>query len=563
MLRPFYNRDSIVHRQNGIEFTMHQDNRGYINDVSKLLRSVGNLPNSLLKIKKVSATYREWTLLHKTLGAILTISDLTAYFTESSINFEDKEYIEQIFSNNDIDSVRGIFNFLLAAIDFDLTEESKVVVIREGYDGALDEMRRVLDSLPVELNQAAHAILEQCPLLQNVTVEYIPQFGYMSAVDPAEAMFLDEQDFSFKYQDDKCYYKCAVVEALDDRIGDIKNSILDYQKQMMVVIEETVLDKETELIAVSYALGEIDALIALGEVALERQYVRPEIETQNVLVIKNGRHPLQEMTSLESFIANDTCILPDKNIALITGANGSGKTVYIKQVGLIVYMAHIGMLVPCDKAVIGLTDRIMTRIASTESVVSSQSSFTLDLNQISSMLNTHTDRSLCLIDEFGKGTSPVDGIALLSVTISHFAAHKAMAFFVLHFTEALDPEIFPSESMECVTLFNMACHESSDFDEKESLSMPLYKLKLGIGASSEGIPCARLAGIPTTVLDRAFEIKTAIQTRSFLNPLDDVRLKDIRDPLYRELLVTGLLTTDWKKASDETIVAFKSLIDSM
>lgn len=275
-------------------------------------------------------------------------------------------------------------------------------------------------------------------------------------------------------------------------------------------------------------LKKIDAIISLGVIATEMDFVRPEIVDESVIIIKEGRHLLQELTVEGAFVPNDTFVNTNKNIALITGPNSSGKSVYLKQVGLLVYLAHIGSWLPCTNAVIGLTDRIMTRITSFESVAAAQSSFSLDLGQVAKMLKAHTTRTLCLIDEFGKGTTPVDGIALLASTVRHFAVSKAKVIFVLHFTEILHPAILGAAVMECVNTFSMETHKqtrqpvgeglSSDDDASdrdfgdnsdhhnsskwsnrysnndEEEPMPLFRLKLGVAPSSDGIVCARNAG---------------------------------------------------------------------
>jgi DNA mismatch repair protein MSH5 len=196
-------------------------------------------------------------------------------------------------------------------------------------------------------------------------------------------------------------------------------------------------------------------------------------------------------------------------VALISGPNSSGKSVYLKQVGLLVYLAHLGSWLPCEQAVIGLTDRIFTRISSLESVSSQHSSFSLDLNQVSQMLANSTSRSLCLIDEFGKGTSPIDGIALLATTIKHFVNKPSKSLFVLHFTEVMHEDILSTTIKSKLNTFKMETYthpinkedidglnslEDLQKEEREYESTPLFKLKLGTAESSEGIPCARTAG---------------------------------------------------------------------
>ena len=195
----------------------------------------------------------------------------------------------------------------------------------------------------------------------------------------------------------------------------------------------------------------------------------------------------------DPFVPNDTFITAERNISLITGPNASGKSVYLRQVGVLVYLAHIGSFLPCERAIIGLTgmfgtiwelnflntchintcrmntchidicisilvkfastDRIFTRVSSVETVLSTQSSFGMDLNQIGHMLSHHTNRSLCLIDEFGKGTAPVDGIALLASAIKHFITQKAMVVCALHFTEVFSRSVLFCFIFYCSILY--------------------------------------------------------------------------------------------------------------
>ena len=534
----------------------------------------------------------------------------------------------------------------------------------------------MFNNLESHLVAAAHAVLEIVPLLQaklctlhcdlhmsnnlnnllvfftfyficpqNVSVEYVPQVGYLVAVQEREVHFLqhtlppihstsptrstsvpaysspsnqrqqqqrqqssqfsnwevgleDEQGgdsgvfeddgegagipvvtqsdhFSFVYkQAGVHYFKHRIVEELDSSIGDIKSEIADRQRFLILQLEDVLLSVEEVLQQLCITVSTLDALFALGSLAVEQKLCQPEItEDVGVIMIKNGRHLLQELT-VDNFIPNDTFISREKNIALITGPNTSGKSVYLKQVALIVYLAHIGSFVPCERARISLTDRILTRISSTETVSAPQSAFALDLQQMSRMLRLHTSRSLCLVDEFGKGTMPVDGIALLAATVKHFAAahHKGAAMFVLHFTEILHDQILSEEVMRSVSCFRMETLSTtnaaasvnnssggsghvenssfrSDFDggtplrssrvsesqqsphqhplhlqqqqhqqqyetktveERETERTPLFKLKRGVARSSEGIPCAASAGVDEAILRRAAEVKHSV-----------------------------------------------------
>ena len=158
------------------------------------------------------------------------------------------------------------------------------------------------------------------------------------------------------------------------------------------------------------------------------------------------------------------------------------------------------------------------------------------------MLLNHSPRSLCLIDEFGKGTAPIDGIALLGSVISHFVTQKAKAIFVLHFIEVLHPEILNATHRKSIEVFNMACHADLEDDN----SLPLYKLKLGLASSSQGIPCAKSAGVPGEIIARAYEVKAAIERGDSICAIESVRHSSLNSSVYR-LAIRRLLEVDWSR----------------
>lgn len=453
------------------------------------------------------------------------------------------------------------------------------------------------DASFLRLTSAHHLSLPPSPQRQNVSVEYVSQIGYLVAVQDIDLHLLsayirprtnrgdegyDRQDaaaeeetdsFVFVYKQDGIhYYKHFIVCELDRTIGDIKSLISDRRKALMLGLEDLVLDAEQQLQQLSTVVSTIDALISLGTLAVEQSLVCPEIAEEPVILIKGGRHLLQQLT-VDAFIPNDTCISTDKNVALITGPNTSGKSVYLKQVALIVYLAHIGSFVPCEKARIGLTDAILTRINSVETVSAPQSAFALDLQQMSKMLRSHTARSLCVVDEFGKGTTPVDGIALLAATVKHFALHKGSAIFVLHFTEIMDDQILSTDLMRSISCFQMQTYNprssssssssrgggggaraggrGDDYCEAEDPSdwdecAPLFKLHRGVAQSSQGIACAKSAGVDETILQRASYIKSCVLSHSTIRPIINTQALDaIRDNARLITLFLSCSTNNW------------------
>ena len=278
------------------------------------------------------------------------------------------------------------------------------------------------------------------------------------------------------------------------------------------------------LVNVSNLWAEFDGLVALAVGARKYQLVPPQMTTANIIHINGGRHPLQEL-AVPSYIVNDCLIaggigdeeaddgasvqqsIETPSMLIMTGPNYSGKSVYLKQNALIVYMAHIGSFVPADKATIGLTDKILTRIATRESVSRNQSAFMIDLQQVALATSLSTRRSLVIIDEFGKGTNSVDGAALACGIFEYFLSlgpHKPKVIGATHFHEIFESG-FLEERPE-LSFGHMEVHIDTNTEVVEDQITYLYNLVSGRSTSSFGTCCAILNGVDATIVERADEL---------------------------------------------------------
>ncbi|KAG6964620.1 hypothetical protein JG687_00005864 [Phytophthora cactorum] len=302
--------------------------------------------------------------------------------------------LPNVFSR--VKNERGVIqvsNLLGNVVDFEESQQESTVVIRSGVSETLDAARERYEDLDNVLTEVAFQVQEANPVLSSITVQYIPQVGYVICCESPTTL----PDFVFQFQEDDTtfYYKDACCRDLDESIGDIY--------ELLEELTMALLEYESSIHEMTWIMSYLDCLISFASCAKSFNFTRPQISEGNTLKAIQARHPLQELL-VEHYIPNDIFLDSSDSLKVVTGHNGSGKSVYLKMVGLLQYMAQIGSFVPADKAEMGLVTKIFTRIQSMESATVSQSSFTIDCNQMAWMLNHGDGRSLFLVDEFGKGS---------------------------------------------------------------------------------------------------------------------------------------------------------------
>ena len=195
------------------------------------------------------------------------------------------------------------------------------------------------------------------------------------------------------------------MNQLDEEIGDLDAFIKDTEALIVSDLEEEILERETELRSTFSALSDLDCILSLAGVAADLNFVKPHIAPaeEGIIDIENGRHPLQELIVSDEFIPNDTAMNKDGRVLIVTGPNFSGKSCYARQVGVLVYLAHLGSFLPCDRARISVMDQILVNFGDVDTCSVPQSTFQRDLTQMGGILRKATENTLVIIDEFGKG----------------------------------------------------------------------------------------------------------------------------------------------------------------
>jgi len=267
-------------------------------------------------------------------------------------------------------------------------------------------------------------------------------------------------------------------------------------------------------------IAELDALCSLAYVADKNNYVRPSLNTDGVIDIKGGRHPVVEkMLANDSFVENDTYLNnAESRISIITGPNMAGKSTYMRQTALITLMAQIGSFVPAESANIGLCDRIFTRVGASDDLASGQSTFMIEMNEVANILRNATKDSLLILDEIGRGTSTFDGLSIAWAVVEYIADPNilgAKTLFATHYHELTELE----GKLSSVNNFCIAVQEEGDD------IVFLRKIIKGGADRSYGIQVARLAGVPEPVLKRAREICNELIDFDITTKVKDIDIK--------------------------------------
>jgi DNA mismatch repair protein MutS len=296
-------------------------------------------------------------------------------------------------------------------------------------------------------------------------------------------------------------YTTPELKELEDVILGAEDKLFSLEYNLFSEIRDQIALEVKRIQQTAKAIAKLDVYTSLALVAEQNGYVKPSMNNNGCIQIKNGRHPVVErMISHDMFVANDT-MLDNKNnrVSIITGPNMAGKSTYMRQTALIVLMAQIGSFVPADYAQIGIVDRIFTRVGASDDLASGQSTFMVEMTEVANILRNATKNSLLILDEIGRGTSTFDGLSIAWAVVEHISNVSvlgAKTLFATHYHELTELE----GKLEGINNYCIAVKEQG-----EDIVF-LRKIVKGGADKSYGIQVAKLAGVPNSVLKRASEI---------------------------------------------------------
>uniref|UniRef100_A0A7N6B8X9 MutS protein homolog 5 n=1 Tax=Anabas testudineus TaxID=64144 RepID=A0A7N6B8X9_ANATE len=498
-LRPTQDLTVLSRRQEVIRFFTSPRNSDIMSTLQSSIRNITNIPTILRRMMLSHTKVTDWKNLYKMVHSAVFIRDTVRHLPQSIQLFND---ISDRFS----DDLHYIASLINRVVDFETSLAENRFTIKPNVDPAIDDKKRRMMGLSDFLTDVARRELEHLDArIPSCCVIYIPLIGFLLSVPRLPSM-VEKEDFEIEGLDfmflseDRLHYRSQRTKELDDLLGDLHCDIRDMETAVMTQLQDTILKRSASLYKVLDLIAELDCLMAMSSASQEFGYVSPKLYC-SVLNHFLRRHPLLELCS-PVFVANSFQSSESQDrVKIITGPNSSGKSIYLKQVGLIVFMALIGSDVPAKEADIGLVDGIFTRMQSRESVSVGLSTFMIDLNQMAQALNSSTGNSLVLIDEFGKGTNTVDGLSLLAASISHWLRKSLPdvphVLLATNFHSLLQLGLLSSSPL----LSLLTLETAVDGDEL----VFLYQLKEGICQSSYAANIASLAGLPTSLVQRGVE----------------------------------------------------------
>ena len=373
-------------------------------------------------------------------------------------------------------------------------------MIRPGYSEEIDQLRDIMSG-GKDTMTAIEVREKERTGIKNLRVGYNRVFGYYIEVAKGQVSLVPADYIRKQTLTNGERYITPELKELEDTILNAKDRVVTLEYDLFLKLRAYLADHGAAVQAAANAAALADVLSSFAALAVDNDYCRPEVDFSNEIQIEGGRHPVVEQVLRgKMFVPNDTKLgTPDCQVAIITGPNMAGKSTYMRQVALIVLLAQMGSFVPAKSARIGVVDRLFTRIGASDDLAAGQSTFMVEMEEVAEILNRATPRSLLILDEIGRGTSTYDGMAIARAVLEFVSDRKtlgAKTLFATHYHELTVLE----ETLEGVKNFNISVRKRGD----EMIF--LRKIVPGGADKSYGVEVAKLAGLPSKVVERARKI---------------------------------------------------------
>ena len=520
---PLVNVSNIIRRQNAVEelynsFMLREQ-------ISELLDEVLDLERLMTKIVYGTANAR----------------DLCAVANSTRILPELKKLLSECTSNElkSIYSELDTLEDICALIDASISQEAPLTVreggmILDGYNAQVDEYRKIIDHGDEWKEQIAQNERDLTGI-KNLKVGYNRVFGFYIEVTKSQINLVPDRYIRKQTLSNCERYITEELKEMEAKVLGASDKLCQLEYDIFCEIRTRVAENSSRIQNSASRVAQIDAYYSLATVAAKNRYVRPEVNSSDEIIIKDGRHPVVEQFVKDSyFVPNDTVLnMKTDRLLLITGPNMAGKSTYMRQVALITLMAQIGSFVPAAEATLGIVDKIFTRVGASDDLASGQSTFMLEMNEVAYILRNATKKSLIIYDEVGRGTSTFDGMSIARAIVEYTSSRKigAKTLFATHYHELTSME----NEFDGIVNYNIAAKKRGD-----NITF-LRKIVRGSTDDSYGIEVAKLAGLPNEVIKRAKEVLASVEASA-----KSIKLTDVEEKI---------------EVKDESLISFDDLIN--
>ena len=504
---PLRKLEPIVKRQESIEALLQ--NKTLRRNLQNELKEIGDLERLTSKVCTGRVNPRELLNLKTSLKKIPLIKQLL-----------DQTSIETLVTiNQRLNSLTEI----VEVIEKSITDDPPLAisdggVIRDGYNAELDELRSLSTNAKDWIANLQKTERERTKI-SSLKVSYNKVFGYYIEISNAHKEKAPENYIRKQTLVNGERFITPELKEYEDKILNAQENIANLEFKLFDQVRVSVAEKAEAIQENARLIAMIDCYQSFAEYAEEYKYVRPELNDSDTIEIIDGRHPVVEriLPPGEKFTPNNCKLSSEEQIIILTGPNMAGKSVYLRQVGLIVLMAQIGSFVPATSASIGLVDRIFTRVGASDNISAGESTFLVEMQEAANILNNATNKSLILLDEVGRGTSTFDGISIawaITEYLHEYPNLPAKTLFATHYHEL----------NEMATIFPRIKNFKVEVREYGDKVIFLHKVSAGGADHSYGIQVAQMAGLPLFVTSRAKEILTNLESKE-LTPYEIKKAK--------------------------------------
>ena len=489
---PLLNVDKIRKRQEDVQYFI--DNILIREDLREKLENIYDLERLFGKIIFGSENGKDLTALKKTIKSAVEIMKILG----------NTDFFKDIDANILFECYKIIDDSIKEDAPFSVREGG---IIKSGYNEELDEIRNIMNSgkdflLDIEQRE------REATGIRNMKIKFNKVFGYFIEITKANLDMVPEHYIRKQTLSNSERYITPELKKYEDTIINSKAKIEDLEYHLFKEISGKLKEHRKILSELAERLAYIDVMVSFAVSAIENDYAKPEMNEEYSFEIEGGRHPVVEkLIGRTDYVSNDTVFTEKESFVVLTGPNMSGKSTYMKQIALISIMAQIGSFVPAKKANLSVIDKYLTRIGASDDILTGQSTFMVEMSEVSNILNNATEKSLIILDEVGRGTSTTDGVSI-ATAISMYIHDKigAKTVFATHYHELTDLE----------NKFAHIVNYRIEVDEKQGKVMFLRNIVKGGADKSYGIEVAKLAGLPKEILIESKKILKRLEQKKEL-----------------------------------------------